>query len=57
MSRSAQPADLPASTFARHAELARQERANPALIDDAAFQRKRHRAYRRFLRAFTEGEA
>lgn len=49
--------DASAAAFERHAALARQERAEPALIDNEKFQRKRRRAYRKFLSAFTRDAA
>lgn len=41
------------AAFDRHAALARQESANPSLVEDQKFQRKRRRAYRQFLSVFT----
>lgn len=49
--------DDASSAFDRHAALARQEKAEPALVEDQKFQRKRRRAYRKFLSAFTRGAA
>lgn len=50
-------ADDSAAAFDRHAKLARMEKANPSLVEDQAFQRKRQRAYRQFLTLFSRGAA
>lgn len=49
--------DKSAAAFDLHAKLARQEKANPSLVEDQAFQRKRRRAYRQFLSLFSRGDA
>ncbi len=46
-----------AAAYDRHAMLARMEKANPWLIDNAGFQRRRRIAYQMFIALFSRGAA
>lgn len=57
MSMASHLSDDATAAFDRHARLARQEKADPSLIDCPAFQKRRRAAFRRFLKIFTGGAA